>query len=138
LSVEFETIEKHLRDHPDRITPELMDQIEDKFSGQSRRLTQKIATLRGFIRPPKPETPDLNWDVETMLSWATESYLPYQAWCDRQEQFDPDLYVIGDHFSRWLMQNWDTIHANSKRMVFNILPNKAVDLKRDGVVNLVW
>jgi len=138
LSVEFETIEKHLRDHPDWITPELMDQIEEKFSGQSHRLAWKIATLRGMIRPPKPETPDLNWDVDTMLSWATESYLPYQSWCNRQEQFDPDLYSIGDRFSEWLMKSWDNIHANSKRMVFNILPNKAVDLKRAGVVNLVW
>ena len=137
LSVEFESIEKHLRDHPDWITAELMDQIEDKFSGQSRRLARKIATLRGLIRPPKPETPDLNWDVDTMLSWATESYLPYQSWCDRQEQFDSDLYVIGDRFSEWLIKDWDAIHANSKRMVFNILPNKAVDLKRAGVVNLV-
>jgi hypothetical protein len=137
LSVEFETIEKHLRDHPDWITPELMDQIEEKFSGQSRRLARKIATLRGMIRPLKPETPDLSWNVDTMLSWATESYLPYQAWCNRQEQFDSDLFTIGDHFSEWLMKNWDDIHANSKRMVFNILPNKAVDLKRDGVVNLV-
>jgi hypothetical protein len=137
LSVEFDTIEKHLRDHPDWITPALMNQIEEKFSGQSRRLARKIATLRGLIRPPKPETPDLNWAVDTMLSWATESYLPYQSWCDRQEQFDPDLYAVGDRFSEWLMQNWDNLHANSKRMVFNILPNKAVDLKRDGVVNLV-
>ena len=137
LSVEFDTIEKHLRDHPDWITPALMDRIEEKFSAQSRRLSRKIAALRDLVRPPKPETPDLNWDVDAMLSWATESYLPYQAWCDRQEQFDPDLYAIGDRFSEWLMQNWDSIHANSKRMVFNILPNKAVNLKRDGVVNLV-
>lgn len=137
LSVEFDTIEKHLRDHPDWITPEFIDQIEEKFSGLSRRLNRKIATLRGLIRPPKPETPDLNWDVNTMLSWATESYLPYQAWCNRQEQFDSDLFTIGDRFSEWLMKNWDDIHANSKRMVFNVLPNKAVELKRNGVVNLV-
>lgn len=137
LTVEFDTIEKHLRDHPDWITPELMDQIEEKFSAQSRRLARKIATLRGMIRPLKPKTPDLNWDVDTMLSWATESYLPYQSWCNRQEQFDSDLFTIGDRFSEWLMKNWDDIHANSKRMVFNVLPNKAVELKRDGVVNLV-
>ena len=137
LSVEFDIVEKHLRDHPEWITTELMGQIEEKFSGLTRQLARKIATLRGLIRPPKPETPDLNWDVDTMLSWAIESYLPYQAWCNRQELFDPDLYVIGDHFSEWLIKRWDNIHANSKRMVFNILPNKAVDLKRDGVVNLV-
>lgn len=137
LSVEFDIVEKHLRDHPEWITTELMGQIEEKFSGLTRQLARKMATLRGLIRPPKPETPDLNWDVDTMLSWATESYLPYQAWCNRQDQFDSDLYVIGDHFSEWLMRRWDNIHSNSKRMVFNILPNKAVDLKRDGVVNLV-
>lgn len=137
LSVEFETIEKHLQDHLDWIAPELIDHIEDKFSGQSRRLAQRIASLRGLIRPPKPEIPDLNWNVDAMLSWATGSYLPYQSWCDRQEQFDPDLYAVGDRFSEWLMQHWDHLHANSKRMVFNILPNKAVDLKREGVVNLV-
>lgn len=137
LSVEFETIEKHLQEYPDWITPELMDQIEGKFSSLARRLGPKIAILRRLIRPPKPDTPDLNWDVDTMLSWATESYLPYQAWCNRQEQFDPDLYAIGDRFSEWLMKDWDNIHANSKRMVFNILPNKAADLKREGVVNLV-
>ncbi|KPL79361.1 hypothetical protein ADN01_14445 [Levilinea saccharolytica] len=137
LSVEFETIQKHLRDHPDWITPELMDQIEEKFSGLSRRLARKIAALRGLIRPPKPGYPELDWDVDTMLSWATESYLPYQAWCNAHDQFDPDLYAVGDRFSEWLMQNWDDVHANSKRMVFNILPNKAVDLKRTGVTNLV-
>jgi len=137
LSVEFETIEKHMRDHPDWITRELMDRIEEKFSAQPRRFARKIAALRDLVRPPKPEPPDLHWDVDTMLSWAIESYLPYQSWCDRQEQFDPDLYVVGDRFSEWLMENWDHIHANSKRMVFNILPNQAVDLKREGVVNLV-
>ena len=35
------------------------------------------------------------------------------------------------------MQDWDDIHANSKHMVFNILSNKAAELKRPGVVNLV-
>jgi hypothetical protein len=137
LSVEFETIEKHLRDHPEWISPKIIGQIEDKFNGQSRRLAQRIASLRGLIRPPKPEIPDLKWDVDTMLSWAIESYLPYQSWCNRQEQLDSDLYVIGDCFSEWLMKGWDNIHANSKRMVFDILPNKAVDLNRSGVVNLV-
>lgn len=138
LSVEFDTIEKHLRDHPDWITPKIVDQIEEKFSSRSRRFAHKISSLRGLIRPPKPESPDPAWDIEKMLAWATDTYLPYQAWCSTQEQFDPELFVIGDRFSEWLMKNWDDIHANSKRMVFNILPNKAVDLSRAGTVNLVF
>lgn len=137
LQVEFETIEKHLSPHPDWITPELMDKIEQKFGGHSRWLTTRINALREMIRPPKPSYPDPQWDVETMLSWARDSYLPYQTWCDRQEQFDPDLYQIGDRFSEWLTNKWDDLHANSKRMVFNILPNKSSELRRAGVVNLI-
>ncbi len=137
LFVEFDAVEKPLLLHPDWVTPKLMDQVESKFSNQSRRLVRRFTVLRGLIRPPKPEFPELNWDVGTMLSWATGIYLPYQAWCNTQEQFDPELYVIGDRFSEWLIRDWDNIHANSKRMVFNILPNKAVDLKRAGVVNLI-
>jgi hypothetical protein len=137
LTVEFETIEKHLRSHPDWISAELMDQIEQKFSEQSRRLALKIKALREMIRPAKPNDPDTNWDSETMLAWVTDSYLPYQTWCDRQEQFDPDLYMIGDRFSEWLISKWDDLHANSKRMVFNILPMKAAELKKAGVLNLV-
>lgn len=137
LTVEFETIEKHLRDHPDWISAELIDQIEQKFGDHIRRSERRIKALREMIRPAKPSDPDPQWDAESMLAWTTDSYMPYQAWCDRQEEFDPDLYVIGDRFSEWLISKWDDLHANSKRLVFNILPNKAAELKRVGIVNLV-
>lgn len=137
LNIEFDTIEKHLFLHPDWITQNLIEQIENKFSSQSRRFVRRIKILQSLIRPMKPDYPELSWDVDTMLSWATDSYLPYQAWCNAQEQFDPELFVIGDRFSEWLMKSWNNIHANSKRMVFNILPNIAVDLKQTGVVNLL-
>ena len=137
LQVEFETIEKHLSPHPDWLTPELMEKIEQKFGGHSRWLTTRINALREMIRPAKPNYPDPQWDVETMLTWARDSYLLYQAWCDRQELFDPDLYQIGDRFSEWLTNKWDDLHANSKCMVFNILPNKSSELRRAGVVNLI-
>ena len=137
LAVEFDTIEKHLLLHPQWITLDWMDAAEDKFSSQSRQLAQHFKALRGLIQPPKPAKPDLNWDMDTMLSWASASYLPYQAWCDEKDQFDPELYRLGDRFSEWLMAHWTDLHANSGRMVFNILPQKAADLKRSGVVNLL-
>ena len=137
LTVEFDTLEKYLKNHIDRISAELVDKIENKFNCQSKLFAPRIKNLRAMIRPPKPQYPHSEWEVNTMLNWVINDYLPYQAWCDTHDQFDPDLYVIGDHFSEWLINNWDHIHANSKRMVFNILPNQVVDLKREGVVNLV-
>lgn len=137
LLVEFEIIEKILCDHHDWVTKELVEQIEEKFSSQSRRVSRKIAALRGLISPPKPKYPELDWDSDTMLSWVTQQYLPYQAWCSAKEQFDKDLYSIGDIFSEWFISHWSDLHANSGRFVFNILANKAPDLKQAGRVNLV-
>ena len=137
LWVEFETIEQYLLAHQEWISTDILDQLENKFESLTFRTSRRIKTLRGMIRPPMPNAPEVNWDFDQMISWATESYLPYQAWCSSQEQFELELYQIGDQFSEWLIANWNDLHANSKRMVFNILPNITPILKSPDIVNLV-
>lgn len=137
LWVEFETLEKHLLTKPDWISPTVVDQLESKFEVFSRRIAKRLVILRSQIRPPKPSSPEANWDAAQMLVWATESYLPYQAWCSAREQFDKDLYALGDQFSSWLMNHWNDLHGNSGRMVFNILPNLAPGLNNPERVHLV-
>ncbi len=137
LTGEFDTLEKHLLTHPEWISTGLLDQLESKFASHSRRYGRRIKALRSQIRPVKPELPDMAWKAETMLEWATQQYLPYQAWCSAKEYFVPDLYSTGDRFSEWLISHWSDLHANSTRFVFNILANKAADLKQAGRVNLV-
>ncbi|MFA7408000.1 MAG: hypothetical protein WCY93_09335, partial [Anaerolineaceae bacterium] len=147
LSVEFDLVEKWINEQAETISPDqteeswlneaLIDLVEQKFSNQSRRLARRIGALRSMIRPPKPTDPNMDWDTETMLAWAIDAYLPYQTWCDRQAQFDPELFQIGDRFSQWLFTHWHQLQVHSKRMVFNILPNKATELKQKGVVNLI-
>ena len=137
LWVECETILKHLLAHPEWISYPLVDQLEGKFVFFSRRLMKTLANLRSHVRPAKPQAPDAGWDAEEMLAWASQSYLPYQTWCSTQGQFDKSLYVLGDRFSEWLLERWDDIHANSGRMVFNILPNIAGELKQPGRVHLI-
>ncbi|HLO17498.1 MAG TPA: hypothetical protein VK206_21885 [Anaerolineales bacterium] len=137
LSVEYETVENHLLAHPEWLSSAMADQIEVKFAAMSRRLGRRLEHLRGQIRPAKPQPPNMAWSVDQMLDWATNSYLPYQAWCSKQAQFNQDIYAIGDQFSDWLMTHWNDLHANSRRMVFNILPNIATELLRHDRVNLV-
>jgi hypothetical protein len=137
LLVEYETIESHLLAHPEWLSPAMVDQIDIKFAALSRRLGRRLIDLRNLIRPAKPQSPNMAWNVDQMLDWATNSFLPYQAWCSKQGQFDKDIYEIGDQFSDWLMTHWNDLHANSRRMVFNILPNIATELLRPDRVNLV-
>ena len=137
LWVEYEWFEKHLRDHPEWLSLELLADLETRFEALGPRLPGLLANLRALIRPPRPQAPDPNWDAEQMLDWATRDYLPYQAWCSAREQFDPDLYRLGDQFSAWLMAHWNDLRANSGRMVFNILPKLAPQLNDPGRIHLI-
>ncbi len=137
LWVEFEILQKHLNAHPDWISASLLDQMEDKFSSFSPRLKKPLSLLRAQIHPPMPPSPDAQWGVEQMLDWATNLYLPYQAWCSQQANFDRELFSIGDQFSEWLISHWEDIQANSGRMIFNILPNITPQLKDDSRVHLI-
>jgi len=137
LWIEYEILEKLLLIHPEWISHTLIDHLEIKFGAFSRRIAKPLVKLRSQIRPPKPQSPNPNWPIEQMLDWATRSYLPYQAWSSIQEQFDQELYVFGDVFSTWLMEHWNDIHANSDRMVFNILPQIAAELSVSELIHLV-
>jgi len=135
--VEFETLERLLLAHPELISPAIVNQMEDKFESFARRIAKRLRALRGQIRPGRPEEPDMQWDVMHMLDWATSAFLPYQAWCSVQGQFDKGLYTIGDRFSEWLVNHWNDVHANSGRMVFNILPALAAEMNDPQRVHLI-
>ncbi|MFC2029091.1 hypothetical protein ACFLTX_04085, partial [Chloroflexota bacterium] len=137
LWVEFETLETILLSHPDWISTTILDQMEIKFESFSLRISKRLAELRSKIRPTKPQEPDAHWNIQQMLEWAIDTYLPYQAWCSAQEQFDKEVFTLGDQFSEWLMDNWNDIQSNSKRMVFNILPNIASELNDPDLVHLI-
>ena len=137
LNVEFELVEKILRKHTEWITPDIMVKVEAAFISGRSKFTNRIRQLRAQIRPVKPVYPDIGWKFEEMLDWVITSYLPYQAWCDHNDQFEVDLFDVGDRFSEWLIKNWNDIHQNSKRMVFNILPKQADMLRKRDRVDLI-
>lgn len=137
LLSEFEILEDIMLKSPNLLSEEVVSALEDKFDSLQNRLSRRIARLRGLIQPEKPQPPNKDWNVNQMLTWATQKYLPYQAWCDANNLVDPSLYDMADDFATWLYDNWHEIHSNSKRMVFNILPNCASQLSQNGLINLI-
>ena len=137
LVSEFEIIEDILLKSPELLSDELVLTLEEKFDLLQYRLGKRIAKLNNLIQPEKPVTPDNQWGIDQMLAWATQKYLPYQTWCDANNILDLSLYELADVFATWLYDNWHEIHANSKRMVFSILPNNASQLGQDGKINLI-
>ncbi len=137
LVIEFEAVEKILKNHPDWITADIVNAVDEKFEAIQGRVGRRLKTLRGLIQPPFPSQPDKTWDLDQMVTWATQSYLPYQSWCASNNKMNEGIYKLADEFAQWLYSKWQDIRANSKRMVFNILPNNADRLKSDESINLV-
>ena len=137
LVIELETVEKILKNHPDWITADIINILEMKFEAIQDRVGRRLKALKGLVQPPLPSKPDQTWDLEQMVNWATQSYLPYQFWCASNNRMNEEIYKQADEFAQWLYNNWQDIRANSKKMVFNILPNHADWLKSDESINLV-
>jgi len=137
LMIEYEEIERLLSESSQLISEEIIQALKQKFISLENRIGKRIAKLADLIQPEIPAFPSKDYDIDSMLAWATESYLPYQAWCDKNNKVDPKIYEMADVFATWFMDNWHEIHANSKRMVFNILSNHAKQLNQNGSKNLI-
>ena len=137
LAIEFETVEKILKNHTAWITADIVNAVNEKFETIQGRVGRRIKTLKGLIQPPFPSQPDKDWNLELMVTWATQVYLPYQSWCAANNMMNEDIYRLADEFAQWLYNKWQDIRANSKRMVFNILPNNTDRLKSPESINLV-
>jgi len=137
LVIEFETVENILKNHPDWITADIINALDLKFEAIQGRVGRRLKTLKGLVQPPFPSKPDKTWNLDQMITWATQSYLPYQTWCASNNKMNEGIYKLADEFAQWLYNKWQDIRANSKRMVFNILPNNADRLKSDESINLV-
>ena len=137
LVIEFEMVEKILKNHPDWITADIINAVDVKFEAIRNRVGRRLKALKRLVQPPFPSHTEKTWDLDQMVTWATQSYLPYQSWCALNNKMNEEIYELADEFAQWLYSKWQDIHTNSKRMVFNILPNNADLLKSDENINLV-
>lgn len=137
LFIEFDYLENMLLENPDLISEKVIIALSEKFSSLQDFVQSRVRKLRDLIMPEKPQKPNPSWGVDQMLKWATEEYLPYQSFCDKNNILDESLYPMSIVFSDWLVDNWIEINANSHRLVFNIFPNIANDFNQDNTINLV-
>ncbi len=64
---EFMVIENLLKKHPEVINKDVLQALEQKFSGVPQRIQPAIRKLSLMIRPAIPSDPDTTWDAITIL-----------------------------------------------------------------------
>lgn len=105
LVIELETAEKVLKNHLDWITSDIINSLDVKFEAIQDRVGRRLNTLKGLVQPPLPSQPDQTWNLEQMVNWATQSYLPYQFWSASNNKMNEEIYILADEFAQWLYHN---------------------------------
>jgi len=123
LILEFDKVESLLKEKPELVTSRTIGELEGIFHPTRNRVSRRIEKLKSLLKPKEPSEPDLSWSFDEMVQWAMYVYLPYFVWADKNKQIDYQLMKISDVYARWLYSNWEELRANSKRIVYNILPN---------------
>ncbi len=109
LLVEFNAIEKPLRQHLDWLTPALMRQIEQRFVPIRAGITTRLVKLRQLIQPPYPTAPNLQWETDHWLTWVRDVYMPYHTWLENQHREDAQVATYAEQFADWYYAHYLTL-----------------------------
>ncbi|MFC1533223.1 hypothetical protein ACFL7M_07660 [Thermodesulfobacteriota bacterium] len=137
LILEFDKVESILKKRPDLVTPRTSGELKVIFHPIHNLIGKRLQKIDSLMKPDEPSKPDLSWSFDEMMEWATRNYLPYFVWADKNEQIDDQLLETSDRYAEWLYSNWEELRANSKRIVYNILPNYFDDFKSSATKNLM-
>lgn len=138
LLIEFNAIERIIRDHADWITPDLLRRIEQRFRPIRDGIGTRLASMRQLIAPVRPGQPDTAWSVEEWLSWVRDAYMPYYRWLDARRQIDETVAGYAETFANWYYNHFIELkNASAQHFAFNALYQERERIKDSGVVSLI-
>jgi len=138
LVLEFDKVESFLKATPELATEKVIGELKHLFYPIHNRIGRRLEGLNLLLKPEEPGEPNPNWRFDEMMDWAVNSYLPYFVWADKNDGIDEQLLHLSDIYASWLYSNWEAIRANSKRLVYNILPNNYDDFIRGESKNVMF
>jgi hypothetical protein len=140
LEIEFDVIQKLIGLRPKGLTNRDIKKIKNKFVflTTSPRINQALSDLDLLLPKVIPSEPDLSWDADKWINWATEEYLPYRFWLENTGQLDDHIAEIANLYSDWFYHNYGKLLFNSDHMTWHALLNLKSKVKSfDGIVLVV-
>ncbi len=138
LHQEFNYIEQLAQQHPEYLTPALLQRIEQRFRPIKGTIENILVWLRRMLRPDPPQKPDISWSTLQWLEWVTNSYMPYYAWLDSQAKREPEVANQAFLFADWFYDHFIAIkNGEPQYFAFNALYQERERMISDGTVTLV-
>lgn len=137
LLLEYDFVEKILDNKPGLLNIDLINIIKSKFYPILDNIEDRIEKLNGKIKPNFPREPKEEWDIDKYICWLKEEYLPFFSWADRNDKLDEKIYELGDNFSKYIYNNWERITSNSKKMIFDYIPNNYDNFSQTNKISII-
>jgi hypothetical protein len=106
LVEEFKVISQLVRDHPEWLDQDLLQQTETCFRPIRSGISTLLANLRRLIPPTYPGNPDKGWSASEWLAWITGRYMPYYTWLDLQGSYDETVASFASTFADWFYERF--------------------------------
>lgn len=138
LHEEFNYIERLAREHPEYLTPALLQRIEQRFRPIKGTIETILIWLRSMLRPDPPQEPDTSWSTPQWLAWVTNSYMPYYSWVDAQAKREPEVANQAFLFADWFYEHFIAIkNGEPQYFAFNALYQEREHMKSGDSITLV-
>ncbi len=138
LHEEFNYIEQLVREHPEYLTPALLQHIEQRFRPIKGTIENILIWLRRMLRPDPPQEPHTAWSTPQWLAWITNSYMPYYSWLDAQAKREPEVAKQAFLFADWFYEHFIAIkNGEPQYFAFNALYQERERMNSGDTVTLV-
>ncbi|MCH7963261.1 MAG: PglZ domain-containing protein [Bacteroidetes bacterium] len=137
IKEEINYILEILRNQPVFITNEIITIIRSKFKSILSLYGQDIEELKEYIPAPVPGAFNSNWNIDQVIDWAINEYLPYKFWMDRTKKYDEEILAYGSGFSDYIYNNYDKISYHYNNLAHRFLFNLKDIIKETDVVVLL-
>jgi hypothetical protein len=137
LDVEFEFIERVLKDRTEWVGADVIRRIAGKFRPLKERVEGRIAGIRKLIKPTFPSAPFSTWGAGDWLRWVQAEYMPYYAWLEAQNKHEDTVAAYAAEFAGWFYENFSLLkNGEPERFSFGGLYRERERITTEGAVAL--
>ncbi|GAK60187.1 PglZ domain protein [Candidatus Vecturithrix granuli] len=123
LACEADYLLAALKSRMHLITPTLILRLKTTFRPLLPLYRQKIEEFHAYMPPAKPSPFNPAADIQAVIDWAVQEYLPYKFWLETTRQADPATLAYGRQFSDYVWAHYAHLSYHYDRVLYRFIFN---------------
>lgn len=123
LTCEADYLLAALKSRMHLITSPLISRLKKTLRPLLALYQQKIEAFRAYVPPPKPAPFDPTAEIQTVIDWAVQEYLPYKFWLETTRQADPAILAYGRQFADYVWAHYAHLSYHYEHVLYRFIFN---------------